>query len=161
MNLCCVILTADMGFARLFNAPLKPLADLDPVVVTFWYRAPELLLGARHYTKAIGMSVIHKLSSLSLICIAPKGAWGRYMQSLFNVSVKPKSAHPLGKTWHLIILGNPGLQRGRDGKGETESGKMVGGGEGKGKRKGEALGSFSIQMISRSITFLSRYWPHF
>ena len=47
---------ADMGFARLFNAPLKPLADLDPVVVTFWYRAPELLLGAKHYTKAIGMS---------------------------------------------------------------------------------------------------------
>ena len=46
--------TADMGFARLFNSPLKPLADLDPVVVTFWYRAPELLLGARHYTKAIG-----------------------------------------------------------------------------------------------------------
>ncbi|EQB78430.1 hypothetical protein CB1_000993015 [Camelus ferus] len=42
-----------MGFARLFNSPLKPLADLDPVVVTFWYRAPELLLGARHYTKAI------------------------------------------------------------------------------------------------------------
>ena len=47
-----------MGFARLFNAPLKPLADLDPVVVTFWYRAPELLLGARHYTKAIGNSKI-------------------------------------------------------------------------------------------------------
>ena len=45
---------ADMGFARHFWAPLKPLADLDPVVVTFWYRAPELLLGARHYTKAIG-----------------------------------------------------------------------------------------------------------
>ena len=49
-----VLFPADMGFARLFNAPLKPLADLDPVVVTFWYRAPELLLGARHYTKAIG-----------------------------------------------------------------------------------------------------------
>ena len=48
-----------------------------------------------------------------------------------------------------------------DGKGETGSGKKVGGGEGKGKRKGEALGSFSIQIISRSITFLSRYWPHF
>lgn len=48
---------ADMGFARLFNAPLKPLADLDPVVVTFWYRAPELLLGARHYTKAIGKTL--------------------------------------------------------------------------------------------------------
>jgi len=46
----------DMGFARLFNSPLTPLANLDPVVVTFWYRAPELLLGARHYTKAIGRS---------------------------------------------------------------------------------------------------------
>ena len=50
-NIPCL---ADMGFARLFNNPLKPLADLDPVVVTFWYRSPELLLGARHYTKAIG-----------------------------------------------------------------------------------------------------------
>ena len=50
-------LVADMGFARLFNNPLKPLADMDPVVVTFWYRAPELLLGARHYTKAIGQYV--------------------------------------------------------------------------------------------------------
>nr|CAD7406862.1 unnamed protein product [Timema poppensis] len=49
---------ADMGFARLFNQPLKPLADLDPVVVTFWYRAPELLLGARHYTKAIDIWAI-------------------------------------------------------------------------------------------------------
>ena len=46
-----------MGFARLFNAPLKPLAELDPVVVTFWYRAPELLLGAKHYTKAIGEAI--------------------------------------------------------------------------------------------------------
>jgi len=49
---------ADMGFARLFNSPLKPLADLDPVVVTFWYRATELLLGARHYTKAIDIWAI-------------------------------------------------------------------------------------------------------
>ena len=54
---------ADMGFARLFNSPLKPLADLDPVVVTFWYRAPELLLGARHYTKAIDIWAIGILYS--------------------------------------------------------------------------------------------------
>lgn len=57
---------ADMGFARLFNAPLKPLADLDPVVVTFWYRAPELLLGARHYTKAIGECKNNRSSSPGL-----------------------------------------------------------------------------------------------
>ena len=65
-----------MGFARLFNSPLKPLADLDPVVVTFWYRAPELLLGARHYTKAIGkLSVVclfHKISlQLLFLCGSP------------------------------------------------------------------------------------------
>ena len=56
---------ADMGFARLFNSPLKPLADLDPVVVTFWYRAPELLLGARHYTKAIDIWAIGILINYS------------------------------------------------------------------------------------------------
>ena len=60
-----------------------------------------------------------------------------------------------------FILGNPGLQRGREGRERLEAGKKERGGEGKGKGKGEALGSFSIQIISRSITFLSRYWPHF
>ncbi|CAJ0581899.1 unnamed protein product, partial [Mesorhabditis spiculigera] len=49
---------ADMGFARVFSNPLKPMAELDPVVVTFWYRAPELLLGTKHYTKAIDVWAI-------------------------------------------------------------------------------------------------------
>ncbi|CAI4229857.1 unnamed protein product [Auanema sp. JU1783] len=49
---------ADMGFARIFQSPLKPLAELDPVVVTFWYRAPELLLGAKHYSKPIDVWAI-------------------------------------------------------------------------------------------------------
>lgn len=43
----------DMGMARTFNSPMKPLGEVDVVVVTSWYRAPELLLGSRHYTKAI------------------------------------------------------------------------------------------------------------
>lgn len=47
------IKVADMGMARTFNAPMKPLGDIDVVVVTSWYRAPELLLGSRHYTKGI------------------------------------------------------------------------------------------------------------
>lgn len=49
---------ADFGLARLFQAPLRPLTDVDAVVVTIWYRAPELLLGAKHYTKAIDMWAI-------------------------------------------------------------------------------------------------------
>lgn len=48
-----IIKITDMGLARTFHAPLKPLADVDAVVCTCWYRAPELLLGSRHYTKAV------------------------------------------------------------------------------------------------------------
>lgn len=49
---------ADFGLARLFQAPLRPLTDVDAVVVTIWYRAPELLLGSKHYTKAIDLWAI-------------------------------------------------------------------------------------------------------
>ncbi|ODH51188.1 CMGC/CDK/CDK8 protein kinase [Paracoccidioides brasiliensis] len=43
----------DLGLARLFYKPLNSLFSGDKVVVTIWYRAPELLLGSRHYTPAI------------------------------------------------------------------------------------------------------------
>lgn len=45
---------ADLGLARIYQSPLKPLSE-NGVVVTIWYRAPEILLGAKHYTKAIDM----------------------------------------------------------------------------------------------------------
>ena len=45
----------DLGLARLYNKPLHSLFSGDKVVVTIWYRAPELLLGSRHYTPAIDM----------------------------------------------------------------------------------------------------------
>ncbi|KAL2917495.1 cyclin-dependent protein kinase [Polyrhizophydium stewartii] len=48
-----VVKIADLGLARIFQAPYQPLFHGDKVVVTIWYRAPELLLGSRHYTKAI------------------------------------------------------------------------------------------------------------
>lgn len=48
-----IVKIGDLGLARLCRAPLQPLFSGDKVVVTIWYRAPELLLGARHYTKAI------------------------------------------------------------------------------------------------------------
>eukprot|EP00743_Colponemidia_sp_Colp-15_P004668 GILK01005030.1.p1 GENE.GILK01005030.1~~GILK01005030.1.p1 ORF type:complete len:416 (-),score=27.49 GILK01005030.1:177-1370(-) len=47
-----VVKIADFGLARSFQAPARRLSD-DGVVVTIWYRAPELLLGSKHYTKAI------------------------------------------------------------------------------------------------------------
>lgn len=42
-------LLADFGLARVFRDPLEPLWN-NGVVVTIWYRAPELLLDAKHYT---------------------------------------------------------------------------------------------------------------
>ena len=45
--------TADFGLARIFQNPLKPLSD-NGVVVTIWYRAPELLLNSNHYSCPIG-----------------------------------------------------------------------------------------------------------
>ena len=48
----------DLGLARLFNKPLQSLFSGDKVVVTIWYRAPELLLGSKHYTPAIDMWAI-------------------------------------------------------------------------------------------------------
>ncbi|XP_042022368.1 cyclin-dependent kinase E-1-like [Salvia splendens] len=49
-----VVKIADFGLARIYQAPLKPLSE-NGVVVTIWYRAPELLLGAKHYTSAVDM----------------------------------------------------------------------------------------------------------
>lgn len=63
-----VVKIADLGLARLVYEPLQPLIAGDKVVVTIWYRAPELLLGAKHYTKAIDIwavgCVIAELASL-------------------------------------------------------------------------------------------------
>ncbi|KAL9239352.1 hypothetical protein vseg_013685 [Gypsophila vaccaria] len=42
----------DFGMARQYGSPLKPYTTL---VVTLWYRAPELLLGAKEYSTAVDM----------------------------------------------------------------------------------------------------------
>ncbi|KAJ1410612.1 Serine/threonine-protein kinase, active site [Sesbania bispinosa] len=42
----------DFGLARQYGSPLKPYTQL---VVTLWYRAPELLLGTKQYSTAIDM----------------------------------------------------------------------------------------------------------
>jgi cyclin-dependent kinase 8/11 len=46
---------ADFGLARIFQSPVKALSEVEKVVVTLWYRAPELLLGAKHYNTAVDM----------------------------------------------------------------------------------------------------------
>ncbi|KAJ7632170.1 kinase-like domain-containing protein [Roridomyces roridus] len=53
INAAGVVKIGDLGLARLIYQPLQPLFAGDKVVVTIWYRAPELLMGAKHYNKAI------------------------------------------------------------------------------------------------------------
>lgn len=43
---------ADFGLARAFGIPLRTYTH---EVVTLWYRAPEVLLGSRHYSTSIDM----------------------------------------------------------------------------------------------------------
>ncbi|TQE06116.1 hypothetical protein C1H46_008312 [Malus baccata] len=62
-----VVKIADFGLARIYQAPLKSLSE-NGVVVTIWYRAPELLLGAKHYTSAVGI-LLHQV--IYSICIKP------------------------------------------------------------------------------------------
>ena len=49
------MIKADLGLARIFHNPIQTLYYSDKIIVTIWYRAPELILGTKHYTKAIGI----------------------------------------------------------------------------------------------------------
>ena len=42
----------DFGLAREYGSPLK---HYTPIVVTLWYRAPELLLGTKEYSTPIDL----------------------------------------------------------------------------------------------------------
>ncbi|CAF1965720.1 unnamed protein product [Rotaria magnacalcarata] len=47
-----ILKIGDFGLAREYGSPLKPYT---PIVVTLWYRAPELLLGDKQYSTPIDM----------------------------------------------------------------------------------------------------------
>ncbi|XP_035500536.1 cyclin-dependent kinase 11B isoform X4 [Scophthalmus maximus] len=47
-----ILKIGDFGLAREYGSPLKPYT---PIVVTLWYRSPELLLGAKEYSTAVDM----------------------------------------------------------------------------------------------------------
>ncbi|KAJ6834766.1 cyclin-dependent kinase G-2 isoform X1 [Iris pallida] len=52
MNNCGELKICDFGLSRQYGSPLKPYTHL---VVTLWYRSPELLLGSKEYSTAIDM----------------------------------------------------------------------------------------------------------
>ncbi|KAL3861596.1 hypothetical protein ACJMK2_007622 [Sinanodonta woodiana] len=47
-----ILKIGDFGLAREYGSPLK---NYTPIVVTLWYRAPELILGVKEYSTAVDM----------------------------------------------------------------------------------------------------------
>ena len=92
----------DLGLARLFYKPLHSLFSGDKVVVTIWYRAPELLLGSRHYTPAVDLWACGCIFG-ELLALRPifKGEEAK----LDNKKSVPFQKHQMGKI--VEVLGMP------------------------------------------------------
>ncbi|KAK6923500.1 Protein kinase domain, partial [Dillenia turbinata] len=97
-----VVKIADFGLARIYQAPLKPLAD-NGVVVTIWYRAPELLLGAKHYTSAVDMWAVGCIFA-ELLTLKPlfQGAEVKAPPNPFQLDQLDKIFKVLGEKVHHI-----------------------------------------------------------
>ncbi|KAH3683195.1 hypothetical protein WICPIJ_005840 [Wickerhamomyces pijperi] len=100
-----VIKIGDLGLARKFNNPLQALYSGDKVVVTIWYRAPELLLGGRHYTAAIDLWAVGCIFA-ELLALRPifKGEEAK-MDSKKNVPFQRNQMQKI-----VEILGTPTTQ---------------------------------------------------
>ncbi|KAK9466832.1 kinase-like domain-containing protein [Lipomyces arxii] len=101
-----VVKIGDLGLARLFYKPLQPLFTGDKVVVTIWYRAPELLLGSKHYTPAVDMWAVGCIFA-ELLALRPifKGEEAK----MDNKKMVPFQRNQMQKV--IEILGTPSKER--------------------------------------------------
>ncbi|XP_044486105.1 cyclin-dependent kinase E-1-like [Mangifera indica] len=101
-----VVKIADFGLARIYQAPLKFLSE-NGVVVTIWYRAPELLLGAKHYTSAVDMWAVGCIFA-ELLTLKPlfQGAEAKTTQNPFQLDQLDKIfkilGHPTPEKWPTL-----------------------------------------------------------
>lgn len=102
-----IVKIADFGLARIYQAPLKALAD-NGVVVTIWYRAPELLLGAKHYTSAVDMWAVGCIFA-ELLTLKPlfQGAEVKATPNPFQLDQLDKIfkvlGHPTTEKWPSLV----------------------------------------------------------
>lgn len=99
-----VVKIGDLGLARKFNNPLQSLYTGDKVVVTIWYRAPELLLGTRHYTPAIDLWAVGCILA-ELLSLRPIFKGEEAKIDLSNKKLIPFQKNQLQKIFE--ILGTP------------------------------------------------------
>lgn len=100
-----VVKIGDLGLARKFNNPLQSLYTGDKVVVTIWYRAPELLLGTRHYTPAVDLWAVGCILA-ELLSLRPIFKGEEAKIDLSNKKLIPFQKNQLQKIFE--ILGTPG-----------------------------------------------------
>ncbi|KAK9266214.1 hypothetical protein L1049_012417 [Liquidambar formosana] len=102
-----VVKIADFGLARIYQGPLKPLSE-NGVVVTIWYRAPELLLGAKHYTSAVDMWAVGCIFA-ELLTLKPlfQGAEVKATPNPFQLDQLDKIfkvlGHPTQEKWPTLV----------------------------------------------------------
>lgn len=102
-----VVKIADFGLARIYQAPLNFLSH-NGVVVTIWYRAPELLLGAKHYTSAVDMWAVGCIFA-ELLTLKPlfQGAEAKSTQNPFQFDQLDKIfkilGHPTPEKWPTLV----------------------------------------------------------
>ncbi|RWR84177.1 cyclin-dependent kinase E-1-like protein isoform X1 [Cinnamomum micranthum f. kanehirae] len=102
-----VVKIADFGLARIYQAPLKPLSE-NGVVVTIWYRAPELLLGGKHYTSAVDMWAVGCIFA-ELLTLKPlfQGAEVKAQANPFQLDQLDKIfkvlGHPTPEKWPTLV----------------------------------------------------------
>ncbi|KAG7660549.1 SSN3 [[Candida] subhashii] len=102
-----VVKIGDLGLARKFNNPLQSLYTGDKVVVTIWYRAPELLLGTRHYTPAIDLWAVGCILA-ELLSLRPIFKGEEAKMDINNKKSVPFQKNQFQKI--IEILGTPTLK---------------------------------------------------
>ncbi|KAJ6452226.1 Pkinase-domain-containing protein [Mycena sanguinolenta] len=77
-----ILKLADFGLARAFGLPMRTYTH---EVVTLWYRAPEVLLGSRHYSTALDMWSVGTIFAEMAMCGTPLFPGDSEIDQIFRI----------------------------------------------------------------------------
>ncbi|KAJ7901172.1 Pkinase-domain-containing protein [Mycena olivaceomarginata] len=77
-----ILKLADFGLARAFGLPMRTLTH---EVVTLWYRAPEVLLGSRHYSTALDIWSVGCIFAEMAMCGTPLFPGDSEIDQIFRI----------------------------------------------------------------------------
>ncbi|KAF9587133.1 hypothetical protein IFM89_039650 [Coptis chinensis] len=77
-----ILKIADLGLGRAFTVPLKSYTH--EVIVTLWYRAPEVLLGSTHYSTGVDMWSVGCIFESGKCILEIKRPGGKIKRAVFG-----------------------------------------------------------------------------